>query len=59
MKTHPNDKLFQKDIDKPYRLEQPEKCDKTCVKFSTCNFPESCRVRIKEKQAKRSENKRA
>jgi len=47
-----NDKLWQKDIDKPFRLQQTDKCDKTCVKFTTCNYPETYMVRVREKRKK-------
>ena len=52
MKTQLNDNLFQNDIDKPFRLEQPDKCDKTCVKFHDCSFPPTCKVKVREKQGK-------
>jgi hypothetical protein len=44
--------------DKPH-LSQPEKGDKTCIRFSHCSYPKSCPVLVKQRreqaQAKRWE----
>ena len=40
------------------RVQRPDKCDKTCIRFSRCSFPKSCPVLEKERRAKKRETER-
>lgn len=44
-------------LDMP-RVAQPEKCDKTCIRYNHCDFPASCPVQVKMKRAAKQKNER-
>lgn len=58
MKLYPNDPLFSKPIVED-RLVRPDHCDKTCVRYHTCKFPDSCPILSKDKRDKKHKFERS
>ena len=49
--------LFGKRENYPH-VQRPEHCDKTCIRFRSCNFPKSCYVRQKDLADRKEESEK-